>query len=239
VEDILMKRVVIVGLGGIGSHLAEQLCRILVYTKNNDRSPQRLVLIDGKAYKERNRERQRVFSLANKAETMRQSLVPLFPDFTIEAKSYFVDHNNILAFIRDGDIVFLCCDNHPTRRLLSYHVGTLQNALLISGGNELYDGNVQVYERKNGKDTMPSLVWRHPEIENPKGRNPAELSCEELAIAGDLQLLAANNTAAAFMLNAYTMWCENGSLPYYEIYFDLKTGNIRPVPLNQWLEANS
>ena len=222
-----MKRVVIVGLGGIGSNLAEPLCRVLAYT-DNEKSPKRVILIDGKAYKERNRERQKFSALANKAETTKEWLEPMFTELSIEAKPSFVDSNNILALIREGDVVFLGCDNHATRNLVSGHVASLDNALLISGGNELYDGNVQIYERRDGKDITPSLTLQHPEIENPSDRNPAELSCEELAKAGDLQLLAVNLTIATLMLNAFIAWLNDFS-PYYEMYFDLRTGNMRPV----------
>src|SRR3989338_1348205 len=101
-----MERVVIVGLGGIGSNLVEPLCRTLAYA-NNINTPKRVILIDGKAYKERNRERQRFSSLANKAETTCDWLRPLFHELTIESKPHFVDSSNILALIREKDIVFL------------------------------------------------------------------------------------------------------------------------------------
>jgi molybdopterin/thiamine biosynthesis adenylyltransferase len=224
-----MKRVVIIGLGGIGSNLIEPLCRILAYATNKERAPKRVILIDGKAYKERNRERQRFSALANKAEVTIDWLKPLFPELDIESKPYFIDSNNILALIRDGDIVFLGCDNHATRNLISIHVGSLDNALLISGGNELHDGNVQIYERHGGKDVTPSLIFQHPEIENPDDQNPAKLSCEELTKAGEPQILTVNLTMATLMLNSFTLWLMNGSIPYREIYFDLRTGNIRPV----------
>lgn len=224
-----MKRVVIIGLGGLGSNLIEPLCRTVAFATDEERAPKRVILIDGKAYKERNRERQKFSALANKAEATADWLKPLFPELDIEVKPYFVDSNNILALIRSGDIVFLGCDNHATRNLISAHVDSLDDALLISGGNELYDGNVQIYERREGRTVTPSLLFQHPEIENPSDRNPAELSCEELAKAGEPQILAVNLTVATLMLNSFTLWLASGSVPYYEIYFDLRTGNARPV----------
>lgn len=222
-----MSRVVIVGLGGIGSNLVEPLCRFVSFSQK-EQVPKRVILIDGKAYKERNRERQKFSALANKAETTKEWLSPISPDLVIEAKPCFVDKNNILALVREDDIVFLGCDNHSTRKLISDHIASLENALLISGGNELYDGNIQVYERKNGEDSTPPLTFQHPEIEEPADRNPSELSCEELAKAGEPQLLPVNLTVATLMLNAFTAWV-GGFLSYYEIYFDLKTGNLRLV----------
>lgn len=223
-----MKRVVIIGLGGIGSNLTEPLCRTLAYSDKED-SPKRVILIDGKAYKERNRGRQRFSVLANKADVQRDLLTPLFPELKIESKASFVDENNILVFIKEDDVVFLGCDNHATRKLVSYHASSLDNVIIISGGNELYDGNVQIYLRADGKDITPPLTFQHPEIENPADRNPSQLSCEELAKAGEPQLLTVNSTVAVLMLNIFTLYLLKGSVPYYEIYFDINTGNVRPV----------
>lgn len=223
-----MKRAVIIGLGGIGSNLVEPLCRTLAYSNKED-SPKRVILIDGKAYKERNRERQRFSVLANKADVQRDLLIPLFPELNIESKASFVDENNILVFIKENDVVFLGCDNHATRKLVSCHASTLNNVMIISGGNELYDGNVQIYLRTDGKDATPPFTFQHPEIETPADRNPAQLSCEELAKAGEPQLLTVNLMVAVLMLNIFMLWLLKGSVPYHEIYFDINTGNVRPV----------
>lgn len=225
-----MERAVVVGLGGIGSNLVEPLCRTLAYSDKKE-CPKRIILIDGKAYKERNRERQRFSVLANKADVQRNLLTPSFPELKIESKASFLDENNIFVFIKENDVVFLGCDNHATRKLVSDHASMLDNVMIISGGNELYDGNVQIYLRADGKDVTPSLKFQHPEIETPADRNPAQLSCEELAKAGEPQLLNVNSTVAVLMLNAFTLWLLKGSVPYHEIYFDINTGNVRPVKM--------
>ncbi len=221
-------RVVVVGLGGIGKSLAEPLCRTLVFSKSQ-RTTKRVILIDGDAYEEKNRQRQRFQAFSNKAEETSEALVATFPELEIEFKPHYVDNNNIFLFIKDGDVVFLGVDNHATRKLVSDHAQSLKNVLLISGGNETHDGNVQICERRNDKQVAPPLIWQHPEIENPNDRNPADVACGELVAQGATQLLAVNLTIAALMLNAYTLWLDSGQIPYREIYFDLRTGNVRPV----------
>ena len=217
-----------IGLGGIGGHLAEPLCRTLVFSKS-ERSSKRVLFVDGDAYEERNRERQRFTITANKAEVTKELLEPLFSELTIEAKYYYVDESNIYLFVKEDDTVFLAVDNHAVRKLVSDHVKTLSNALLISGGNELHDGNIQIYERREGQDHTPPLTYLHPEIESPVDKNPAELACGTLVETGAApQILTVNLTIATLMLNAYTLWLEGGDLPYTEVYFDLRTGNIRP-----------
>lgn len=225
-------RAVLIGLGGIGTHLVEPLCRTLAFSQS-ERAPKRVILVDGDGYEEPNRSRQKFTSAANKAHATQEWLAPLFPEITIEAKSHFVDAMNVFLFCREGDAVFLAVDNHATRKLLSDHLSTLSNGLLISGGNEEYDGNIQIYARVDGKDITPPLTWQHPEIEFPKDRNPAELSCTERAQQGAPQILSVNFTIASLMLNAYTLWLERGAVPYGEAYFDLRIGNVRAVKLRQ------
>ncbi|MBI5420808.1 MAG: ThiF family adenylyltransferase [Parcubacteria group bacterium] len=221
-------RCVLVGLGGIGSHLIEPLCRTLIFNSAKG-APDRLILIDGDTYEDRNRERQNYTSFGNKADTTRERLINTFPEISIETKPHFVTAENIFLFVREGDVVFLAVDNHATRKIVSDHTRTLENALLISGGNDEYDGNIQVYERRNGRDLTSPLTQFHPEIESPADKNPGELGCGELIEAGSPQLLTVNLSIATLMLNTYTLWLHNRSIPYEEVYFDLRTGNCRAV----------
>lgn len=225
-------RAVLIGLGGIGSHLVELLARTLVFSQSK-RAPKRLILIDGDKYEERNKERQRFQAVANKAESIKDWIGPIFSEIEIEAKPHFVDESNIFVFVKEGDAVFLAVDNHATRKLVSDHAATLSNVLIISGGNELYDGNIQVYERRDNKDITPPLTWLHPEIELPRDRNPAELNCQELAKAGAPQILTVNSMVASLMLNAFCLWLEERAWVYNEIYFDISTGNCRPSKLDR------
>jgi hypothetical protein len=87
---------------------------------------------------------------------------------------------------------------------------------------------VQIYVRQDGVDLTPSLTRYHPEIAHPQDRNPAELSCEELMAAGAPQLLFANLTVAALMLNAFYAW-RQGTLDYSEVYLDIVKNLSRPV----------
>ena len=229
-------RHVIIGLGGIGSHLVEPLCRFIALSQEQ-KQDRCVILVDGDAYEEKNRVRQKFETFGNKAEVTRQWLLPLFPELTIEARARFIDVENIHLFIKDGDHIFMSVDNHATRKLVSEHVETLENTLLISGGNELTDGNVQIFERYKGANILPPLTTFHPEIAEPTDQNPAELSCEELTQRpSGRQLIAVNFTIAALMLNAYTLRSmspeieqKKRQMPYIEKYFDLLTGNVRAV----------
>jgi hypothetical protein len=108
----------------------------------------------------------------------------------------------------------------------------LSDALLISGGNELTDGNVQIHLRKGGEDvTLPIANQFHPEIEVPEDKHPDEMSCEERAVR-EPQVLFANNAIAAVMCNVFYVFRSTGVVPYDEVYIDILTGNSRSVYRN-------
>jgi len=218
----------VIGLGGIGSHLISPLCRHIDALRTNEKS--RIAVIDGDTYEAKNADRQEFLDVGNKAEVTALRITRDFPDIVIEAKPHFVTEENIFFMINNGDIVFLGVDNHATRKLISDHCAALDDVVLISGGNELIDGNIQIHIRIKGKDVTPPITYLHDEIAHPKDRNPAEMSCEELAMSGVPQIIFTNLTAAVLMLNAFRMVSEfltnKGKLVYSEQYFDLGTGMI-------------
>ncbi|OGI15742.1 MAG: hypothetical protein A2878_02965 [Candidatus Moranbacteria bacterium RIFCSPHIGHO2_01_FULL_54_31] len=219
-----IKRVIMIGAGGIGTLLAPPLARYL-----RQKCPKAtFVLIDGDQFEPKNEERQEFDELGNKAEVTAARLQRSLPGLAIEAKPRFVTADNVFVLIPEKCFVFSCVDNHATRKLLSEHCATLKDVVLISGGNGFDDGNVQVYIRRSGKDVTPPLTHLHPEIARPADRNPDEMSCEERAAAGTPQLAFANLTVAANMANAFYAVTEVGVV-YSELYFDIKTGQQRPV----------
>lgn len=219
----------VIGLGGIGSHLMSPLCRHL--EASTPKGTVNVVVIDGDLYEARNASRQEFTDVGNKAEMTMERMRRDYPDLAIEAKPLFVTEENIFFLVNEGDIVFLGVDNHATRKLLSRRCEELRNVVLISGGNELTDGNVQIHIRKDGVDMTPPITYLHSEIEHPQDRNPADMSCEELAQSGSPQLIFTNLAAATHMLSAFWMVSAalsgEGKLLYSELYFDIVTGNTR------------
>lgn len=220
-----MNTVKIIGLGGIGSNLYIPLGRLLQFSG----SACQVIMYDGDSFEPKNGNRQYFNKLQNKATESAEEMKKLFPDLEVEAKQWYVTQDNIFLSIREKDVVFLCVDNHPTRKLVSDHCGTLDNVILISGGNDYTDGNIQLYVRRDGTDFTPALDCMHPEIANPKGKNPAEMSCEELAAAGVPQLFVVNCKVAVEMLNTFWLAAFEEKITYSEMYFDIETGMTRSV----------
>lgn len=228
-----IERVKVIGLGGIGCALLDYLPRYLSYSKPDESLPHsvagkvRLVLVDGKQYEMRKAERQSFSQMGNKANIKCGEIARAFENLSVRAIDEFVTPENITSIIQEGDVVFLGVDNHKTRKLVSDYCQSLQNVVVFSGGNELTDGNVQIYVRENGVDIRLPLTEFHKEINNPADKSPHEMSCQELAEAGSPQLLFVNAKAAIEMLCAFYNW-QHGKLCYDENYFDITLGKTNP-----------
>lgn len=224
------ERAVVIGCGGGGKFLLSALARFMVFDPEREWA---LVLIDGDEYEVGNATRQAFRRIGNKAEVTAEELREQLPELLIQAISAYVageeseahaDHARLTVpiseVVQEGDWVFLCVDNHATRKLVSSHAQTLQSVRVFSAGNDYSDGNVQVYVRRSGNDVLPPLDAYHPEIAAPEDQPPYAMSCEELAQAGTPQLIFANFMAAALVAAAF--WAElTRQLRAGEIYFDL------------------
>jgi hypothetical protein len=228
-------RIKVIGLGGIGCIVVQYLA---VFLKSLER-PVRLVLIDGDRFEVANSRRMVFPRVGNKAEVKAAEVVSwLGPsEVSVAAVPSYLNQENVEQLLRPGDHVFLCVDNHPTRKLVSEHCGRLQAVALFSGGNEGVDpprergtyGNVQVYVRQGGKDLTAPLTRFHPEIANPKGKLPTEASCAELAVSTP-QILFTNLAVASALLSAFfTYTC--GRLAYQEVKLDILEARMLPQVL--------
>jgi hypothetical protein len=229
-------RVKVIGLGGIGCVVLQYLA---VFLKSLDR-PVRLVLIDGDRFEIANNRRMIFQTVGNKAEVKAAETVAWLGacEVSVVAVPQYVTVESVEKLILPGDHVFLCVDNHPTRKLVSDHCARLPSVALFSGGNEGVDpprergtyGNVQVYLRRDGRDLTAPLTRFHPEIANPRGKLPTEASCVELA-ASTPQILFTNLAVASAMLNAFFAYlC--GRLTYQEVKLDVLEARMLPqLPL--------
>lgn len=220
-------RVKVIGLGGIGSNLLPILLRYFRYQYIVEDTCH-ITLVDGDRFENSNRNRQNFPEFGNKAEVLAAHYRQQFSPLRITGVPAFIHQGNIYELVGEDDVVLLGVDNHATRKLVSNHCEELENVVLISGGNELTDGNVQVYVRKNGCDlTLPLDSVYHPEIAEPKDHNPHDVGCAELA-AGSPQIVFTNNAIAAAMLNVLYTW-QQGKLKFDELYLDIINGNVRAV----------
>ena len=112
------KRVLIVGCGGLGGHIIDQLARIGVGF---------LRVVDGDVFEPSNLNRQLLSQVPLlgklKARAAAEHVARVNPDITVEAVEEFMTQQNVSALIADCDIVLDALDNIPSRRLLAAACG--------------------------------------------------------------------------------------------------------------------
>jgi molybdopterin/thiamine biosynthesis adenylyltransferase len=131
------------------------------------------------------------------------------PGLNIRWCAEYVTSENMDALVAAGDCVFLACDNHATRKLVSDRCRQLDDVVFISGGNDGVEdgnagtyGNVQVYVREHGQAQSAALDEFHPEIAKPADTPPSQQNCLQQAAAGVPQLAFVNLAVASAMCNA-------------------------------------
>lgn len=218
-------RIVLIGCGGIGGWLLGPLVR---YLASRPEPRPLLVLVDGDVFEARNLDRQSGAPGnlgTNKAEALAE--IARAAGLAVQAVPESVTRATVGQLIREGDLVLLAVDNHPTRALVDRHLASLDEATLISGGNDETDGNVQLVRRRGGWSVDGHLVEIHPEIGRADADpDPGAAGCQALADERP-QLLATNFLVAGAMFGCLWQLLERGSVPYSELYLDLVQGAMR------------
>ncbi len=108
------KRVLIVGCGGLGGHILDQLARVGVGF---------LRVVDGDVFEESNLNRQLLSAPAllgvPKARAAAEHIRRVNPHVAVEAVEAFLTESNVRELICGCDIVLDALDNIPSRRLLA------------------------------------------------------------------------------------------------------------------------
>ena len=108
------KRVLVVGCGGLGGHIIDQLARIGVGL---------LRVVDGDVFEVSNLNRQLLSQVPllgiSKAKAAAEHIARVNPDITAEAVEAFMTEENVRSLIAGCDAVLDALDNIPGRRILA------------------------------------------------------------------------------------------------------------------------
>lgn len=229
-----MQTYMMIGAGGTGTHFIGPVLAYLE-THHRDRGEEwQFVVIDGDNYDAGNTSRQLFdpgFISINKATAMAQ----MYNRYPIMAVPQFIGKEDLAEMMQDGDIVFICADNHSVRALVQDRALELDNTVVINAGNEESDGNVQVWVRENGQNMTPKLSYMHPEIAYVGADDRAGMSCQQAAqLPGGGQLILANQQAASWMMAGLWRfhtgaWREG----WTELQFDLKAGTVHHIDMRE------
>ena len=109
------KRVLVVGCGGLGGHIIDQLARLGVGF---------LRVVDGDVFEVSNLNRQLLSSVpvlgASKAKTAADHIARVNPDVTVEAVQTFLTEGNAAEILAGCDIVLDALDNISSRKILAH-----------------------------------------------------------------------------------------------------------------------
>ena len=228
-----LNKIVVIGCGGIGSQLSVVLMRYLNSVKDLGQI-KKIVLVDGDKLERKNLSRQEFKEkhiADNKAQALSEFYSDKYKELDISFIDKYIDNININGIITDNSVVFLGVDNNKTRNLVNTYCLGLKNVLLLSGGNDLTDGNIQVVLKVDGMLKTKSMEENHKDILEPTDKLPSEMSCQELFDNGTPQVIFANVFASTLMLNAFWQVLNNGIIDYSEVWFDIKSNRARPVNL--------
>ena len=108
------KKVAVIGCGGLGGHIIDQLARIGVGA---------LRVVDGDVFEETNLNRQLLSSVpllgVSKAGAAAEHVARVNPEVAVEAEECFLDESNAARLMGGCDIVVDALDNLSSRRILA------------------------------------------------------------------------------------------------------------------------
>lgn len=191
-----MKKIYVIGCGGVGSWLAPALCLLV--------KPENVVLVDGDRLEKKNMNRQ----LFNESDIGKFKAVALGDRYGCDYRGEWYSRGGISHTADDW--LFCCADNNPAR------VAVLEacdeyNCQAIIAANETTSSEAYYYRRR-WRDTGVDPRVYYPELLTVHAGDPrgAAIGCTGEAAEQTPQLVTANATAAALAGHLYVLWGLNG-----------------------------
>jgi molybdopterin/thiamine biosynthesis adenylyltransferase len=172
-DRLLASRVLIVGVGGLGSPAAAYLSAAGVG---------HITLVDDDVVELSNLQRQILHTTGRlglaKADSGRMALAQINPDIRIDAVVERLDDARLHELAAQVDLVLDCCDNFATRHAINRACVALRKPL-VSGAAIKFSGQVSVYDLR--QDEAPCYHCLFPEADDVE-----ELRCATTGVLGPL-----------------------------------------------------
>ena len=207
-------KIVQLGAGGTGGHIAPQIYRLLYSLAR----PTRYIICDGDVVEEKNLLRQN-FSPAdrgeNKARVLAERYSTVFGLETEYVPAFIEDMDTLIELIRPNEweldesankkakemvILLGAVDNNKSRQLCHRAFYQAEDLVYIDSGNGEFTGQVVCGVRRKGHTVFKPIGGVQPEMLRDTDKFPSELSCAEASVS-DPQSMAANITAATAVVN--------------------------------------
>lgn len=244
-------KIVMLGGGGTGGHIAPHLYRLLYAL---DR-PVRFILADGDIVEQKNLVRQN-FTEAdlgeNKAKVLAERYSNVFGLETAYVPSFVESEERLAALIApevwrtDGShydpqygdfvsntveemvILIGAVDNNKSRQLCHRAFLAAKELIYIDSGNGEYTGQVVCGIRRAGRTLYKPVGQLYPELAEPTDLFPSELSCAEASVSAP-QTIVANLMAATAVVDIIYNILVVGSSTVRQATFSTKTVNLKPT----------
>ena len=212
-SDTLSVKIVLLGAGGTGGHIAPHLYR-LAYALDREVE---IIIVDGDTVERPNLVRQNfcVTDLKqNKARVIAERYSAAFGMEANYVSHYIEDEQELSDLVQcpkifrpgrarfeEGYTILIGAVDNDKSRVMCHSV--FRNAcrlIYIDSGNGEYQGQVVCGVKLDGRTFNRPLISVFPTVMESEDKFPTELSCEEAAISAP-QSMAANLTAASIVVN--------------------------------------
>ena len=237
-------KIVMLGAGGTGGHIAPHLYRLLYSLKR----PVRFILCDGDVVEEKNLVRQN-FTPADQGENKARVLaerysavfgleteyVPSFVEDEEQLRTLLTPEYHLMRLpghaygVREPEQVILigAVDNNKSRQLCHRVFTQAKELIYIDSGNGEYTGQVVCGVRRSGKTYYPPIGVVYPDVLEDTDKFPTELSCAEASVSAP-QSMAANITTATAVVDMIYNILAVGESTVRKVTFSTNTINVRP-----------
>lgn len=234
-------RIVLLGAGGTGGHIAPHLYRLL----HTLRRPVRFIICDGDIVEEKNLVRQNFIPAdlgENKAKVLAERYSSVFGLETEYVPSFIEQEQELMhlltpQYLRSGlrhnsllweQVVLLgAVDNNKSRQLCNRIFYRAKELIYIDSGNGEHTGQVVCGVRRGGRTYYPPIGAVFPDVLEETDKFPTELSCAEASVSAP-QSMAANITAAAAVVDMIYNILILGDSSVRQITFSTQTIHVRP-----------
>ena len=237
-------KIVQLGAGGTGGHIAPHLYRLLHALER----PVRYIICDGDSVEEKNLMRQN-FTPAdlgeNKAKVLAERYSAVFGMET-EYVPAFVESDEQLTqllmprawragnWYRSGkeihELVILigAVDNNKSRQMCHRVFLQARELVYIDSGNGEFTRQIVCGIRRADKTYYPPIGMVYPDVLEDTDKFPTELSCAEASVSAP-QSMEANITAATAVVNMVYNILTLGDNTVRQTTFSTKSINVKPV----------
>ena len=244
-------KIIMLGAGGTGGHVAPHLYRLLYAL---DR-PVRFIICDGDIVEQKNLIRQNFIPAdlgENKAKVLAERYSTVFGMETeyvpayieseerlkelIAPKVIYSDYYRRVVADKEQVILIGAVDTNRSRQMCHKVFYQSEELIYIDSGNSEHTGQVVCGIRSGGRTLYKPVGKLYPEVLSDTDQFPTELSCAEASVSAP-QTMTANITAATAVVDMIFNILTLGENRVRQVTFATTSCNVRPTLAKQRRKA--